>query len=84
MLNRIIRIMGTALTGALLLAGCSVWLDDPARTTDFASDEAIGFSAGSSLLLDDEEPTKTEARLYWAILSIHRLCLSVGVREPTP
>lgn len=59
MLNRIIRIMGTVLTGALLLAGCSVWLDDPARTTDFASDEAIGFSAGSSLLLDDVEPTKT-------------------------
>ncbi|NLZ18772.1 MAG: fimbrillin family protein [Bacteroidales bacterium] len=51
MLTCIIRI-AAAVTGALLLAGCSSTLD-PAR-----SEAPIGFSAGSALLRDDAPPTK--------------------------
>ena len=59
MLNRIIRIIGSAACCALLLAGCSIRLDDPAPATG----EAIGFSAGSALLLDDASVTKAGATL---------------------
>ena len=55
MLNRIIRIIGSAACCALLLAGCSIRLDDPAPATG----EAIGFSAGSALLLDDAKTKAT-------------------------
>ena len=58
MLNRIIRILGTAAYCALLLAGCSIQLDDPVLNREPDTGEAIGFSAGSSLLLDDAKPTK--------------------------
>ena len=58
MLNRIIRILGTAACCALLLAGCSIQLDDPVLNREPDTGEAIGFSAGSSLLLDDAKPTK--------------------------
>ncbi len=58
MLNRIIRIMATAAGCALLMAGCSLRLDNPAP--DMAQDTGapISFSAGSALLLDDAPPTK--------------------------
>lgn len=62
MLNRIIRIIGTAMTGALLLAGCSVKLHDP----ELKPDGSIGFSAGYSLLLDDASPTKSGSDLQSA------------------
>jgi len=48
MLNRIIRILGSAACCALLLAGCSIRLDDPAPNAG-----QIGFSAGSALLRND-------------------------------
>ena len=52
MFNRIIRIMASAAGCALLLAGCSLRLDGPARTKE------ISFSAGASLLCDDASRTK--------------------------
>ena len=55
MLNRIIRIMATAAACALLLAGCSLRLDDPAQIAG----GSISFNAGSALLLDDAKLTKT-------------------------
>lgn len=58
MLNRIIRIMATAAACALLLAGCSLRLDDPAQNNAFAYGEAIDFVAGSALLLDDAPVSK--------------------------
>jgi hypothetical protein len=66
MLNRIIRIMATAAACALLLAGCSIRLDDPALTKAQLQDGAIGFSAGSALLLDDALPTKSGSDLKTA------------------
>lgn len=57
MFNRIIRIVATAAGCALLLAGCSLWLDDPARNPQTDS-EAICFSAGSALLRDDAPVSK--------------------------
>lgn len=55
MLNRIIRIIGTAACCTLLLAGCSLRLDDPVPNREPNTGEAIGFSAGSTLLLDDAQ-----------------------------
>ena len=55
MLNRIIRIMATAAACALLLAGCSIRLDNPAQIAG----GSISFNAGSALLLDDAKLTKT-------------------------
>lgn len=60
MLNRIIRIMATAIGCALLLAGCSLRLENPA--SDMAQDSGvpISFNAGSALLLYDAQQTKAE------------------------
>ncbi len=60
MLNRIIRIMATAAGCTLLLAGCSLRLDNPA--SDMAQDSGvpISFNAGSALLLYDAQQTKAE------------------------
>jgi len=58
MLNRIIRIMATAAGCALLLAGCSLRLDDPALEMAQETGVTINFDAGSALLLDDAKRTK--------------------------
>lgn len=58
MLNRIIRIMATATGCALLLAGCSLRLDNPAPDMAQDSGVPISFYAGSALLLDDAQQTK--------------------------
>ena len=50
--------MATAAGCALLLTGCSLRLDDPAPSQAASSGEAIGFSAGSALLLDDAPSSK--------------------------
>lgn len=50
--------MATAAACALLLAGCSIRLDDPAQNNAFAYGEAIDFVAGSALLLDDAPVSK--------------------------
>ncbi len=47
--------MATAVGCALLLAGCTLWLDDPVQNTG----GSISFSAGSALLLDDAKQTKS-------------------------
>ncbi len=66
MLNRIIRIMATAAACALLLAGCSIRLDDPTLNHQMIPEGAIGFSAGSASLLDDALPTKSGSDLQSA------------------
>ena len=58
--------MATAAGCALLLAGCSIRLDDPAPVRAQLPDGAIGFSAGSALLLDDALPTKSGTDLQSA------------------
>ena len=58
MRKSIIRILRTAACCALLLAGCSIQLDDPVLNREPDTGEAVGFSAGSTLLLDDAKPTK--------------------------
>ncbi len=58
MLNRIIRIMATAAACALLLAGCSLRLDDPALEMAQETGVTINFDAGSALLLNDAKQTK--------------------------
>ena len=50
--------MATAAACALLLAGCSLRLDDPTQDLQMTSERAIGFGVGSALLLDDAKPTK--------------------------
>ena len=60
MLNRIIRIMATAAGCALLLAGCSLRLDNPASDTAQDTGVPISFNAGSALLLYDAQQTKAE------------------------
>lgn len=50
--------MATAAACALLLAGCSLRLDDPAQVSASGNGVAISFDAGSALLLDDAQLTK--------------------------
>lgn len=47
--------MATAAACALLLAGCSLRLDDPTLNHQMTPEGAIGFRAGSALLLDDAQ-----------------------------
>ncbi len=58
--------MATAVVCALLLAGCSIRLDDPASGKSSVPEGAIGFSAGSALLLDDAPISKSGTDLKTA------------------
>ena len=57
MLKRVTFIMAVLIC-ALLSAGCSIRLDDPVQTKT-VPEGAIGFCAGSVLLLDDAVPTRS-------------------------
>ena len=58
--------MATAAACALLLAGCSIRLDDPALEMAQETGVTINFDAGSALLLDDAFPTKSGSDLKTA------------------
>lgn len=69
MQKSIIRILGTAASCALLLVGCSIQLDDPVLNREPDTGEAIGFSAGSTLLLDDETKASLDAGTTFGVFA---------------